>query len=89
MKKGAKPDPKAALLRGKDGKKLEIEQLADDSGIINLKTKKLMDQIKQDQQDYVQDGKIVVEKLHKTITKESKIGGVFNRFNMKKKRYVE
>lgn len=89
VKKGAKPDPKAALLRGKDGKKLEIEQLADDSGIINLKTKKLMDQIKQDQQDYVQDGKIVVEKLHKTITKESKIGGVFNRFNMKKKRYVE
>lgn len=72
----------------KGGKKVEPEP-ADASGIINMKTKKLMDQMNQDNQEYGEEKKIVVEKLHKTITKESKIGGIFNRFNMKKKRYVD
>lgn len=82
---GGKVDPRASKSQTPGAP----EQDKDGKNVINLKTKKLMEDMKQDNDDYKQVEKIKVEKLAKTITKKSKFGETLNRYNARRKRYVE
>ena len=73
-KKGpAKPDPKKPL----PGKKGEEQKKEEED--VNKKTKKLMQDLKQEVDDYEIKTKVKVPKLTKTIQKQSAIGKVFEK----------
>ena len=48
-----------------------------------------MDELQQEREDYKQDGKVIVEKLTKTIEKASLIGTKMNLYNARRKRASE
>ena len=80
-----KKDPKAANNPQQLAKPGE-ENIKD---VINTKTKKLMDQMKEDELDYQREVKIPIEQIHKMVTEKSRIGQIFERYNQQKHRYVE
>lgn len=93
-KKLPEPEPqgKKGSKKGKKGKEEQPSKKAkeqEQQDLISVKAKKLMSQMNQDKEDFKQETKIVVDKLHKTITKESKLGGVLARYNLRRKRYFD
>jgi hypothetical protein len=53
------------------------------------KAKKLMDELQQEREDYKEEGKVIIEKLNKTIEKASMIGTKMNLYNARRKRASE
>jgi hypothetical protein len=77
-----RPNARKSIADARNAKKLQEEQQQlEKQGVIDLKTKKLREQMQQDHDDYQQESKIKVEKLHKTITKATRFGKILNRNN--------
>jgi hypothetical protein len=72
------PKQKGAVTKGEEA-----------TDVISVKTKKLKDQMKQDEEDFKQEAKLVIPKLHKTIMKASKIGAFFNKYNLRRENYMK